>query len=671
MQTDLKGRVKNTYLPVTKALLPLFEAVVNSIHAIEDANISNGCIDIFIERNQNQQILLAEHIDLQPIESFKVVDNGIGFNEEHFNSFQTSDTTLKASKGSKGIGRFLWLKAFSSVVISSTYISKENDFYTREFNFELSDAGIVNIINHKTDLRECQTTVKLVCFDKKYQKHCPHKALTIAKKILEHCLVYFLTEDVPTVRLFDTESSVIIVNDLFKRTVKPFSNTEAFKIKSKDFEINHLKFYFSGDDTTHELHYCANNREVINEELNKSIPDLNKKLRDIDGKTFIYLAYVSSKYLDDRVNSERTDFNLINESEIDYDDEITKANLRNEVFSKIKTHLASFLQNIRSNKLEEIETYVITKAPQYRPLLKHKPETLDEIAPGISEDKLDIELYRLSSRVELELREKSNEILNSDIENFNDYTEYVDNYNKFIEQFNDFGKSRLAQYIAHRKIVLDLFANNLKKTDDDGYKLEKDIHEIIFPLRHTSDEIDFEKQNLWIIDERLSYHKYLASDKPFNQMSEVLVNSSERPDLIIFNQPFAFVEGDLPYASIVIVEFKRPMRKNYQDNDNPIAQVYGYIKKIQAGEVNDKNGRVIPVPERTPFYAYIICDITPKIRELAEMSTLRLTPDHMGYFGYNENFNAYVEIISFDKLISDAKKRNSILFDKLQLPINH
>ena len=39
----------------------------------------------------------------------------------------------------------------------------------------------------------------------------------------------------------------------------------------------------------------------------------------------------------------------------------------------------------------------------------------------------------------------------------------------------------------------------------------------------------------------------------------------------------------------------------------------------------------------------------------------------MGFFFYNPNFSAYIEIISYAKLLTDARKRNKVLFDKLRL----
>lgn len=45
-----------------------------------------------------------------------------------------------------------------------------------------------------------------------------------------------------------------------------------------------------------------------------------------------------------------------------------------------------------------------------------------------------------------------------------------------------------------------------------------------------------------------------------------------------------------------------------------------------------------------------------------------MTPDGMGYYGYQSERHAYFEVISYAKLLADAKKRNQILFDKLFTP---
>ena len=45
------------------------------------------------------------------------------------------------------------------------------------------------------------------------------------------------------------------------------------------------------------------------------------------------------------------------------------------------------------------------------------------------------------------------------------------------------------------------------------YKKEEIIHSLICPMKHSSNDIPFEEMNLWIVDERLSFHNYLASDQ--------------------------------------------------------------------------------------------------------------------------------------------------------------
>lgn len=59
MKMNFKGLVNLHTLPKTAPLLPLYEAVINSIQSIEDAGIENGKIEIKIEREN--QMSLFEH----------------------------------------------------------------------------------------------------------------------------------------------------------------------------------------------------------------------------------------------------------------------------------------------------------------------------------------------------------------------------------------------------------------------------------------------------------------------------------------------------------------------------------------------------------------------------------------------------------------------------------
>ena len=62
MQSNLAGRVRNTELPLSHSMMPIFEAIINSIHSIEDADISaeNGQITIEITRTAVQEELIGD-----------------------------------------------------------------------------------------------------------------------------------------------------------------------------------------------------------------------------------------------------------------------------------------------------------------------------------------------------------------------------------------------------------------------------------------------------------------------------------------------------------------------------------------------------------------------------------------------------------------------------------
>lgn len=107
---DLVGRVRNFDLPKKQPLIPLYEAVVNSIYAIEERQEKEriqGKIDITIIR-EPQEVANMEGIDntINEIVGFQVSDNGIGLDENNMKSFLQSDSTYRAEKGGKGVGRF-------------------------------------------------------------------------------------------------------------------------------------------------------------------------------------------------------------------------------------------------------------------------------------------------------------------------------------------------------------------------------------------------------------------------------------------------------------------------------------------------------------------------------------------------------------------------------------
>src|ERR1017187_1672168 len=160
MKTDVAGRVRNTPLAASKPLLPLYEAVVNSIQAIQEAKEKHGRIDITIVRDNNH-LLKEQEPGLGEIIGFEVRDNGIGFNEQNYRAFETSDTTYKANRGGKGIGRFLWLVAFDRVEVAS-HFKNNGKLQCRQFEFIPEADGVKSMKLSDSPETACSTTVRLI-----------------------------------------------------------------------------------------------------------------------------------------------------------------------------------------------------------------------------------------------------------------------------------------------------------------------------------------------------------------------------------------------------------------------------------------------------------------------------------------------------------------------------
>ena len=82
---DIRGHLNSLRLAESKALWPLFEAVVNSIQSIEDSpNRDNGKITIFAQREDQDPNLTIQKDVLERFESFVIEDNGNGMNTANY-----------------------------------------------------------------------------------------------------------------------------------------------------------------------------------------------------------------------------------------------------------------------------------------------------------------------------------------------------------------------------------------------------------------------------------------------------------------------------------------------------------------------------------------------------------------------------------------------------------
>lgn len=676
--TNLHGRLRNTSLPASSGILPLFEAVANAIHAIEDAKISpeEGHISVQIVRDGQMRIDFDEGRKRPGPEAkgdiigFTITDNGIGFTDENMESFLTLDSEHKADRGGRGVGRLMWLKAFDRARIQSVYESEQGKRTKRTFIFNARQ-GVSDPLVEDASNENRQTVIRLEGFLKRYREASPKTAVIIARSLFEHNLWYFIREGgAPKIQVVD-EGEVISLDDVYCEQMVEAASSESFDLQGTTFELIHIKLSASSS-RGHSIAYCASNRIVTQDSIKGKIAGLHGSLSD-GQRDFVYECYVSSPLLDERVRAERTSFDIEEDPlELFKSVELSLREIREAVLKHASNFLSAYLEEKRRLGKERVLQFAADKAPRYRPIIDRIPGDQLAVDPEINDKDLDLLLHRHLVEIESRLLADGHDVMfPKENETYEDYRVRLHEYLKTAE---DIKKSDLANYVAHRRIILDLLEKAIERQCDGKYAREELIHNLIMPMGKTSDEISFDTCNLWLVDERLAFHDYLASDKTLAAMPITDSDATKEPDLMAFNvfdTPVLVSDSQkLPLASIVIVELKRPMRNDAavgKDKD-PIEQALGYLERIRNGNVMTKSGRPIPRSEDIPGFCYAICDITPTIEKRCKILGLTPTHDYSGYFGYNPNYRAYLEVISFDRLVNSAKERNKAFFDKLGLP---
>ena len=339
-----------------------FEAVVNSIQAIEDRlkNESSvrGQIDIYIRREeiQQQMELEAGRPPERLITSFEISDNGIGFNDDNWTSFQELDFTCKPERGCRGIGRLTWLKAFSSVRIESWY-DNAGTIKGRWFHFTTDNEVKQIDIPGQTLTGEIGSKVCLLNFQARYAQSVEKTVDAIASKLLEHLLWYYVRPTgVPKIILHDGDNDdPLQLNEIFKREILLESNNDDLEIKEEKFNIMHVKLR-AKTSRKHVIAYCAGQRLVKEESLD--IAGLSNSISDKHG-SFRYAGYVVGDYLDQRVHPERTDIDMDEENTgLFASSEVSRSDLRDGLRPLVEAYLGDALtENLNAGR-KRLDDYV-------------------------------------------------------------------------------------------------------------------------------------------------------------------------------------------------------------------------------------------------------------------------------------------------------------------------
>lgn len=669
---NIEGIVKDINVRTTY-LTPLVEAVCNSIDAI--GNAQNGKIDIVIKRAPFlPETTTRAAADIMAVD---IIDNGVGFNKENRESFDTYKSGMKADIGGKGFGRFMYLKYFDDVTIESIY-QDNGEIKQRRFRFGKKDNIIIDETEEPCSEKETGTVLHLA--GAKKNKITDKGIDVIARKLVEKLLVFFVDKKKPapiiTIREEDNSEQIVL-----NSYIGPDSNIvsigeENIEVASTktgeffEFQVQVYKIYYSS--ITSRISLTANKREVTDTQLHQYIPEFKETLFEVASgkqKNYTVKAYVLGQFLDANVTVERDGFKICSDKfgekgEGEIFSDITEEDIERKAAQVVKNFFAEEVGKRSDEKRTKVLNYINSSAPWHRSIVNDLD--MDSMPMGISSFDIEMRLQKAKFNREQEIRITLHELQDA-VEKNEGKDDLQTQVKELSEKISIATKNDLVHYVCNRKKVIDMFDALRKRRADESSHLESELHNLIYPMGFNSEQLEYEDHNLWIIDERLSFSKFTASDQ--SNYSD----SNDAPDLVhFFDNRIMYRNGENTVVSpVCIVEFKRPKRTNYTDSENPIIQACRYARKIQEGKYELPEG-IEPIKAdklNTPVYIYVVCDIVPKIEEFADNGTLTKSPDGERYFGYNKNYNAYIEVVSYKSLIEQAKMRNAIFFEKLKINI--
>lgn len=580
MKFNFKNRVRNFKFSVSDVFVPLYEAIVNSMQAIDEAkNFDDSFINIKIERDSYR---IADYTS--GIFSIEIIDNGIGFDEHNYESFCTSDSDYKVEIGGKGVGRINWLKAFEIVYIKSIF-EENGKRYERIFNFNIDDEIHNETLNEVPIDTPIETKILLYNLNQEFRSATEVKLKEIASKIIEHFATYFVIGAMPQITISDEMDSYNL-NEYFEEEKFIETKNETVVSNNTTFNVRHV-FLNASNNAKHKIYICAQNRVVCSYDI-ANIKDLPTNF-NVNSKKAIYQCYVSGEFLDKDVNSERTYFSNVIFEEEKKDDEPhfeLAINLYEVVYNQINNFLKDYLEPMREIRDDSIVTYIENYCPQYRYLIKYASDELQSISytTATNSEKLAAELNRLSHKLNLKNHQKVNKTLQDESLNAKD------KLLQLITPLSENLRSEFANYIVKRNATVEVYERLLA--------LDPTLDELVNKFFIINQEYTSDFTNLWMLDETLT-----ANYSPIKHSSSkffIYVNDLEKEMIVIY--------------------FEDPKKIMFDVFDNPVAHLNECLNSLSHSD-EYKIRKYLVVSDSFGILSEGLADNTTKVYSYLELAT--------------------------------------------------
>jgi hypothetical protein len=698
--TNYKGRIQK--IPPSKdKLRPVYEAFINSYEAIRD--IANGKIVISMQLNKT---LFSEKNEDLEFDSITIEDNGVGFNDEEFTRFLNLDDTSKGL-GNKGSGRIQFIHYFEKAEYESVFedTSSSTGFRRRGFTLSKNDAFLQNNAIVRLDKEEeCAATASYTILklsnpletnaqkqeNRGYYKSLPEEDLkdNIKNKFL--ALFCDNRNNLPEIKLQRTITGVPDSPNAKTITKQDIPDVD----KSEDINVFYSKINMEGkvEKSTDAEMLNLKSFKINQSELPKNSIKLVSKGEIAKG---IKLDSIAP---DDLIEGNRYLF-LLSGSVINNADADTRGNLHIPTEAEFKKSFGEpnlfpeeivTIDEIREAANEKINTLypeIVEHAEQKRIKIESLKEMFllnDEtiaranIKPADDEAIALEKIYKADSEIvakkDIEIKRRIDK-LNELTPNRAEYQEQLDNEVKELTKVIPLqNRTSLTQYIARRKMVLELFQKILDREIDNlrsGGRIDENIlHNLIFKQASAKPE----ESDLWLINEEFIY---------FKGMSERLLQDLQYEGKNIFKDEKKLSEDEKNYRlkqsgdanlkrtdillfpkeeKCIIIELKAP-EIDVAEHLNQISKYASLINNLSKDTFNF-----------TTYYGYLIGE-NIDIDAIEDSDTDFKSAHSLNYifrpykriagkFGKSDGA-LYTEIIKYSTLLDRAKLRNKIFIDKL------
>ena len=626
-------------------LLPTLEAVSNAMHGIEarfgDDARKQGTIEIAMSSINDPQHLMIS-----------ITDNGIGLDDGNYRSFKIPFSGHKLQQNGRGFGRFIAFKVFNRILYSSRFEAlPAPDQRTFRFDIPRED----ELIYHDGEPDFAHLGLRVDYDEPRPEWHELIATLDesdIADHIGSHFLPHFLYRWLPeiTIRFDDAEASSITAH--FKNVFVQ-SESGSFDVqidgRAETIDYSLTKVPRTRSFKNHSLLFAAGDRIVGNP---RDLTNLlgQPAFMDDQDKPYIVIGVVRSDAFETRLNDARTGINI-----------------SPAIIEEIVGAVGDIIQSTEKSQIDKIKTTQsrdLETALQENPILRIglKGQSISGYVAGKPNNwkaqqfvsDLAIERYRVS-------RDLTKAITSA----ANDPDNYMANIKDIVDKIDASNKEALAEYVVHRKKVIELIEAARKYGSTGTHAPEDTIHDLVFHRFSDSVDTDYFEHNLWLVDDALAFLPYISSDRAMHGKGRK--KGDKIADLAFFDD--SLVLGDNDGTTITIIEFKRPSRDDYRFGDvkhDPVMQVIETLKDATAaGGIARTDGSHFAFRGVVRRFGYIVADLKPSLVNVLRNHDFKNDWNPDIYVRYRDNEQIFIQAMGYDTLIAHAKKRNQAFFSVL------